>query len=67
MKIFCLNGQFYTTSNTITLFDLINYFNYDSSILIVEYNKFICPKQKWTEICICNNDNIEIISIVGGG
>jgi thiamine biosynthesis protein ThiS len=67
MKIFCLNGQFYTISNPITLSDLINYFNYDSSVLVVEYNKFICPKQNWNKICICNKDNIEIISIVGGG
>lgn len=67
MKIFCLNGHFYGTFNQITLFDLIKYFNYDSSLLIIEYNKFICPKSKWIEISICKNDIIEIISIVGGG
>jgi thiamine biosynthesis protein ThiS len=67
MKIFRLNGQFYTTFDQFTLSDLIIYFGYDSSVLVVEYNKFICPKSKWTEMFITNNDNIEIISIVGGG
>lgn len=54
-------------SDHFTLSDLMTYFSYDSSILVVEYNKFICPKSKWTEIFITNNDNIEVISIVGGG
>jgi thiamine biosynthesis protein ThiS len=67
MKIFCLNGQFYTSSNPITIFDLISYFNYNASLLVIEYNKFICPKQKWSDIYISNKDNIEIITIVGGG
>lgn len=67
MKTFFLNGQEYLTTDNFTLFELINYFNYDSSLLVLEYNNFICPKDKWNKIFIENNDKLEIVTIVGGG
>ena len=47
--------------------DLINYFNYNPNILVVEYNKSILIKRNWKKIIIVNNDKIEIFTIVGGG
>jgi len=67
MVIFFLNGQKYTTENSITLLDLLEYFNYNTELLVVEYNHFICPKKLWDSINISQNNTIEIISIVGGG
>ena len=64
---FFFNGEEYFTDTTITLIDLLNYFNFSSTIFVVEYNHFICEKNKWKEIQIQNNDRIEIITIVGGG
>jgi sulfur carrier protein len=64
---FLLNGQKYSTENSITLSQLLNYFNYNTELLVVEYNNFICPKKLWNSIEITENNNIEIISIVGGG
>ena len=64
---FFLNGNEYYTNNSITLENLLNYFNYNSLIFVVEYNQFICNKNKWKEIKIKQNDKIEIITIVGGG
>ena len=64
---FLLNGQKYTTDRKLTLLELVNYFNYNTSLLVVEYNKLICKKKKWGEIYIQNNDKIEIVTIVGGG
>jgi sulfur carrier protein len=66
-KYFFLNGQQYCTESKVTLLDLITYFNYQSSLFVVEYNNSICNKKKWNQIQIKNNDNIEIVSIVGGG
>lgn len=66
-KYFFLNGQQYFTESKITLLDLITYFNYKSSLFVVEYNNNICNKKKWNQIQIKNNDSIEIVSIVGGG
>lgn len=67
MKSFSFNGYHYKINSDITLFELINYFNYNHSIFIVEYNNILSPNHKWKKICIKNNDKIELITIVGGG
>lgn len=64
---FFLNGQKYLTSYTLTILDLITYFGYNQSLLVIEYNNFICHKKQWNKIEIENNDKIEIVTIVGGG
>lgn len=67
IKNFILNGQTYFTQDDITIFELINYFNYNSSLLVLEYNNIICTKKNWNKIKLKNNDTIEIVTIVGGG
>jgi thiamine biosynthesis protein ThiS len=64
---FFFNGKEYYTDTRITLTQLVNYFSYDTSVLILEYNNFICNKQNWNNIFINKRDRIEIITIVGGG
>lgn len=66
-KTFFLNGEEYITDENINLLNIINYFNYNQSLLVLEYNKFICPKKNWSTIFLKNNDRIEIVTIVGGG
>ena len=65
-KIF-LNGQEYYIEKEITLLNLINYFNYNNSLLVLEYNNLICNKKNWHKLFLQNNDKIEIVTIVGGG
>lgn len=64
---FFFNGNEYYVNKCITLNELLDYFNYHSSIFVVEYNNFICNKKNWKTTQIKNNDTIEIITIVGGG
>jgi len=64
---FFLNGQKYTTSYNLTISDLINYFGYNKSLLVIEYNQYISSKSQWNKIYIQENDKIEIVTIVGGG
>ena len=64
---FFFNGEKYFINESITLNKLLKYFNYNSSLFVVEYNNFICNKKTWKEIKIQENDSIEIITIVGGG
>jgi len=64
---FFLNGQQYITSDNLTISDLVHYFGYNKSLLVVEYNQFICSKTHWDKILIQDNDKIEIVTIVGGG
>ena len=66
-KTFFLNGEEYFSDKIINLLDIISYFNYNSSLLVLEYNNFICPKKDWGTIFINNKDNIEIVTIVGRG
>ena len=67
VKHFLLNGQSYYTNKDITLLDLITYFNYKDSLLVLELNKLICNKDKWQTLFINDHDKIEIVTIVGGG
>ena len=64
---FFFNGEEYYITQKISLCELIEYFNYQTTLFVVEYNNFICNKNKWNEILIQKNDTIEIITIVGGG
>lgn len=64
---FFLNGQFYCTKKAIDISDVLNYFNYNDSLLVVEYNNCICNKKDWSQILIQDQDRIEIVTIVGGG
>ena len=64
---FFLNGEEFISTKTLTLSDIITYFNYNTALLVLEYNYFICPKENWNSIFIKDKDKIEIITIVGGG
>ena len=64
---FFLNGEEFFSDTVINLLNIIEYFNYNSSLLVLEYNHFICPKENWETIFINDKDKIEIVTIVGGG
>jgi thiamine biosynthesis protein ThiS len=67
MNLFYLNGQKYGTWDNPTLFDLLQYFDYNTALLVVEYNSVILPKKEWSSVFISDKDKIEIVTIVGGG
>ena len=64
---FNLNGETYKINSKLTILDLVKYFNYSISVIILEYNNLICNKKSWNKIFIENHDQIEIVTIVGGG
>ena len=47
IKNFFLNNEHYTTKDEITLLDLISYFGYNESLLVLEYNQVIFDKNHW--------------------
>jgi sulfur carrier protein len=67
MTNFFLNDQPYYGKGQFTIFDVIQYFGYNSSLLVIEYNNLICDNGKWNKIFIKTGDRIEIVTIVGGG
>ena len=64
---FSLNGQSYYSNQKLTVFDIITYFNYKDSLLVLELNQRVFNKKKWQQTFINDQDNLEIVSIVGGG
>ena len=67
LKTFFLNGQKYKIDQNITLLELLDYFNYNLNLLVIEHNKLLRKTQNWHRIIINDNDIIEIVTIVGGG
>ena len=67
VKNFFLNNEEYRTVNCINLYDLITYFNYNESLVVLEYNQVILDQIHWKTTFIKNLDKIEIVTIVGGG
>ena len=45
----------------------INLMGYDSKTIIVELNDLIINSIKWGKVKLKDGDNLEIVSIVGGG
>lgn len=66
-KYFFVNGYKFCTQQKITIFQVIKYFNYNTSLLVLEHNNLICSYKNWDKIFIQDNDKIEIVTIVGGG
>ena len=50
LNYFSLNGQKYGTDNNLTLLELIKYFNYNTTLLVLEYNNLICLRKNWNNI-----------------
>ena len=67
IKEFLLNGETYYIKQDVNLLDLVVYFNYNNALLVLEYNNAICNKIYWKETFLQNKDQIEIVTIVGGG
>lgn len=67
VKYFLLNGQKFCIDHELTIFNLVKYFNYNTTLLVLEHNNLVCNKKNWDQTFIQNNDIIEIVTIVGGG
>lgn len=66
MKFF-VNDHCFEIYSTFTLLDLINYLNLKNKPIAVEKNHLFIAKEKWLETIIQPSDQIEIVTIVGGG
>jgi len=62
-----INGKNESINNVVNIRELILSKNLCLEKIVVEYNLNILPKEKWGEIVLQENDNLEIISFVGGG
>ena len=49
------------------LSDILENIGYSPNTVVVELNDLIINSKKWGEVRVKNGDNLEIVSIVGGG
>lgn len=62
-----INGKDTIVDKPVDLTDLISGKGLLPDHIVIEYNFRIVPKEEWAGIRLKENDNIEIISFVGGG
>jgi sulfur carrier protein len=62
-----INGEPFNCSSDMSLYDIIQYLSLDSRMTVIEYNKEIISNNKLDTISLRQNDQLEIITIVGGG
>ena len=62
-----VNGKTEEISKKLSLAELIAGKGLIADKLVIEHNFQIAPKEKWRSIYLQENDNLEIVSFVGGG
>ena len=49
------------------LVSVIEALDYKPQLVVVEHNGVIVPRTQWPNTSVSNGDNLEIVTIVGGG
>lgn len=62
-----VNGEYRNCSAQIKLPDLLENLGFHLRLVAVEYNGEILHRQFWPETEVREGDNIEVVTIVGGG
>ena len=67
MQFFYVNDKKIFSRQSFTMKDLLVFFNLNTDLIVVEHNKIILPKILWEKTVVKNQDEIEFVTIVGGG
>lgn len=62
-----VNGKVYEFKDEITILKLLEHLNLKQDLVVVELNFKIVSKEEYKEIILNDDDNLEIVSFVGGG
>lgn len=62
-----LNGKPLNCSTNISLYDLLLHYGFNIDTIVVEYNQKVIPSDRFSKVFLKAEDNIEVITIVGGG
>lgn len=62
-----INGQPFNCSSSMSIKDILVYLDVDLHKVVIEYNKIIVNHLQFDQILMQESDNLEIITIVGGG
>ena len=67
MECFYVNDRKLFLNQSFSVNDLLVFLNLNIDLIVIEYNKIIFPKSLWKHTMIKNNDEVEFVTIVGGG
>lgn len=62
-----VNGEPFNCIQAMSLKDLLDYLDFDTELVAVEYNAEIIAFHEFDDIILKSQDRIEVITIVGGG
>ena len=62
-----INGQPHTFSSPMTVEDLIAHFDLSEQRVAVERNRQIVPRDDYARTALAIGDELEIVTLVGGG
>ncbi|MDP3788799.1 MAG: sulfur carrier protein ThiS [Candidatus Omnitrophota bacterium] len=62
-----INGKEETVDAPVNLTELVSARGLVPEHIVIEHNFRIIPKDEWPDIALKENDNVEIVSFVGGG
>lgn len=62
-----INGEAVTCPHQTPVTEVIAQCNYNPRLVAVEYNGEILHRQHWSETKVQDGDQLEIVTIVGGG
>ena len=67
MQCFYVNDRKIFSDQSFSVSDLLVFLNLNIDLIVIEYNKIILPKSLWKQTVIKDNDEVEFVTIVGGG
>ena len=67
MQCFYINDRKVFSDQSFSVNDLLVFLNLNIDLIVIEYNQIILPKSLWKQTVIKNNDEVEFVTIVGGG
>ena len=62
-----INGEPFNCYSSMSIKDILIYLNIDFDKVIIEYNKKVVNSLQFDQILMQEGDNLEVITIVGGG
>lgn len=67
MSYISINGKNYSIKSSLTIFSLLLYLGFKLNLVVIDYNGTILPREFWSLTLLEKNDQIEILTIAGGG
>ena len=67
MYCFYVNDRKIFSDQCFSVYDFLKFLDFNLDIVVIEHNKIILPQNLWKRVLIKANDEIEFVTVVGGG